>query len=320
MGLDSEKSDISEKDLLGDELLTDAKKGGINELSDITILSGDEHVVIGEKYKFNTRELILQIKNSASREEQIEHAGFKNEEALDNFIDKLDISGFVNQLIKQNEIDELYIKSLNSLLERVNTYCSRMGTANASIVKRYKKLIKSIDECIKNPFQTLDVDESLYHLTKCYCAVKFENNKFTSQIKLMDSAKPTLKELELILKRKNNKFHNFNIQSFDLDIFVSTAKIPNDRDDNLRELVQLRRRWLKPMMDLEVYFGRLSEYVDSLWIVYDDSKLSPECAKYRIYLLNKNTKWPKSDNLSKFVDKYKISDFDSMKKFVELTA
>lgn len=322
MGLDNDE--ISEKDLLGDELLTEAKKGGINELSNITIISGNEHIVIGEKYKFNTRELILQIKNSASREEQIEHAGFKNEEALDKFIEKLDILEFVNQLIKQNEIDELYMKSLNSLLERVNTYCSRMGTANASIMKRYKKLIKSIDDCIKNPFQILEVDDSLYHMTKCFCAVKFENNKFNSQIKLMESVKPILKELVSILKKKNTSrnFRDFDIQPFDLDVFVSTAKIPENRDDNLRELVQLRRRWLKPMTELEVYFGHLSEYIDSLWIVYDDNKLSPECAKYRIYLLNKNTKWSKSDKttLTKIVDQYHISDYDSMKKFVELTA
>ena len=253
MGLDNDE--ISEKDLLGDELLTDAKKGGINELSDITILSGDEHVVIGEKYKFSTRELILQIKNSSSREEQIEHAGFKNEEALDKFMEKVDVLEFVHQLIKQLEIDELYTKSLNSLLERVNTYCTRMGTENASIVKRYKKLIKSIDDCIKNPFQTLDADDSLYHLSKCYCAVKFENKKFMSQIKLLESAKPILKELSLILGKKNSTFkdpQDYVQKLFDLDIFVSTANIQENPDDNLRELVQLRRRWLKPMTELAV--------------------------------------------------------------------
>jgi hypothetical protein len=310
--------EISEKDLLGDDILQDAKEGGINDINDITILSGDERVVVGDKYQFGTRDLMMRIKHSSTREEQLECAGFKSEEELDEFVKQLDISKYVNKLIKEYNLNELYTKSLQSLLERVNTYCSRIGNSNESIVKRFKKVIKSINDCLNSTFQIPEIDESLYHINKCYCASQFENDKFATQIKLLNSLKPVLKELSTVLGKKQTIP---DLPTYDQEIFTKIPLISKDADDNLRELCQLRRRLLKPMERLEVYFGHLSEYIDGLWLVYNNETLSQECAKYRIYLLNKNDKWSKSDKtiLAKCIEKYQIGDYGTMKKFVELT-
>lgn len=317
---DSEKSDnstkITENDLLGDDILNDAKTGGINELSNITVVDGGDDVVVGEKYKFYTRELFLKIKHSETYEEQIECAGFKSEDDLNKFVEKLDTSKYITQLVKECGVNELYVKSLESLMDRVNSYCSKMGNANQSINNRFKKVIKSVKDCIDDPFSSLHIDDSLYHLTKCFCAVKFENTKFINQIKLMDSIKLVLVELNDVLKKHHK---SRELASFDTDIFTVDTF---NGEDALKFLLQLRRKWIKPMTQLEIYLSRLSEYINEQWLICDADNLSIECAKYRLYLLNsKSTKLSKSDagNLKKMIDKYDISDYGSVKKFIEAT-
>jgi hypothetical protein len=312
----SEENDsISEKDLLGDDILKDAKEGGINELSDVTVVDGEGVVIVGEKYKYGMRELLLKIKNAETREEQLEVAGFSSENDLDEFVSKLKVKEYVNHLIKKYGIDELYNKSLESLRERVNIYCSRIGSSNQNMGGRFKRIIKSINECLDDPSSTLNIDESLYHMTKCFCAVKFENDKFTSQLKLLDSIKIILNELNDIMKKSKKT----DMPTFDFDIFESLSEMSGD--DNLKELIQLQRRWIKPMTQLEIYFGKMSEFINSTWIVYDANNISVECAKYRLYLLNKANAWSKSDSatLAKMIAKYEISDFGSIKKFIEAT-
>lgn len=314
---DSQESreSISEKDLLGDDILADAKTGGINELSDVTVIAGNEKVVVGENYKFHVRSMILNIKNSETREEQIESAGFSDENELDNFMKNIDKKAFIKQLIKKYGLAELYTKSLENLLTRINSYCANMSESNTSISNRFKKLIRNISDTIKDPLSKLELDLSLYHMSKCFCAFKLENEKFKTNIRLMDNIKLVLKELAGVLKADTSRPEP---DEFDIDIF----DIEMTGDDNLQNYVQLQRKWIKPMVQLEVYFGELSMYVNSQWIVYDSKNMSVECAKYRIYLLNQNPKWTKSElaTLSKLSEQYRITEFDNIKKFIEATA
>ena len=243
---------------------------------------------------------------------------------MEKFIDKFQSSDYANFLIEKYEISELLVKSLKNLLDRVNTYCSRFEDSTKSVKSRYNKVIQSINECIKNPLkwqELLEEDQNLYHISKCYCAVKHEAGN-SKNLKL-DDIKHVLKEYNDQLK-KLSKITIPNVSEFEASVFESSDKL--DKEDGLKGLVNLQRQWIKAMTQLEIYFGKSSEYIDKLWIVYDINNLSMESVKYRIYILNKHCQKEKEDLpksvstlLSNLLDRYKIGDYGTLKKFIDQT-
>lgn len=299
-------SEIPEDSIFGDAQI---KEGGLNDNSDTVVSAGGATHVVGEKYKTFVRDTFLRMRNAEDREEQVKIMGQSNEEDLDKMAQQIDGS-YALDLISQSGVSEVFIASLDNLEDRVK---SRYGAYKQSSKKdsktdtEYKKILVSIGKVRIDPLHWANIliinDDLRKHIDATLAGHQkdfVKQNINTLKACLLDTH-AKMKEIQKIKDVRSPEPWN---KEFTIDV---------EHGDPIKRLITIQKRWVKIMVEVELYLGKSAEYLDSLW-----STESPNLAdlKYRVYLFSKLKDQTHKKMIDQLIKKFNIGEYTSLKDLV----
>lgn len=313
---DQESDDDFGTEIPADSIFSDdqIKEGGLNENSDVVVSAGGATHVVGEKYKTYVRDTFLRMRNAEDREEQVKIMGHSDEEELDKMAQNIDGS-YALDLISQSGVAEVFIASLDNFEDRVKTqyglYKRNFKKSDGKMDAEYRKILVSIGKARIDPLHWMNIlyinDDLRKFIDASFAGAQKETIK-----QHIDQLKPWLLEtnrqmMEFQKKKPLSRPEEWT-EKFVVDF---------DHTDSIKRLITVQKRWVKTMVEVELYLGKSAEYLDTLWPVRDASTVSLADVKYRIYLFSKLKDQTHKKSIDTLIKKFNIKDYSSLKDLVD---